>query len=114
MAINFTLFWLVTRTARQKQQLIRWMAAALLVQSMLFAVIAISKLALYIDCFGLTPLRVQSTWLVCVLLLGCVCALYTHLTGKKSIETDWDTYVAEMQSKGIETFCNMYNEHMAK
>ena len=36
------------------------------------------------------------------------------LTGKKSIETDWDAYVAEMQSKGIETFCNMYNEHMAK
>ena len=85
MAINFTLFWLVTRTARQKQKLIRWMAAALLVQSMLFAVIAISKLALYIDCFGLTPLRVQSTWLVCVLLLGCVYALYTHLTGKKSM-----------------------------
>lgn len=85
MAINFTLFWLVTRTARQAQKLIRWMAAALLVQSMLFAVIAISKLALYIDCFGLTPLRVQSTWLVCVLLLGCVCALYTHLTGKKSM-----------------------------
>ena len=85
MAINFTLFWLVTRTARQEQKLIRWMAAALLVQSMLFAVIAISKLALYIDCFGLTPLRVQSTWLVCVLLLGCVCALYTHLTGKKSM-----------------------------
>ena len=54
-------------------------------QSMLFAFIAISKLALYIDCFGLTPLRVQSTWLVCVLLLGCVCALYTHLTGKKSM-----------------------------
>ena len=75
----------VTRTARQEQKLIRWMAAALLVQSMLFAVIAISKLALYIDCFGLTPLRVQSTWLVCVLLLGCVCALYTHLTGKKSM-----------------------------
>ena len=85
MAINFTLLWLVTRTARQEQKLIRWMAAALLVQSMLFAVIAISKLALYIDCFGLTPLRVQSTWLVCVLLLGCVCALYTHLTGKKSM-----------------------------
>lgn len=85
MAINFTLFWLVTRTARRESRPVRWMAAALLVESMLFAVIAISKLALYIDCFGLTPLRVQSTWLVCVLLLGCVCALYTHLTGKKSM-----------------------------
>ena len=85
MAINFTLFWLVSRTARRESGPVRWMAAALLVESMLFAVIAISKLALYIDCFGLTPLRVQSTWLVCVLLFGSACALYTHLTGKKSM-----------------------------
>ena len=85
MAINLTHFWLVTRTGRQERKPVRWMAAALLIESMLFAVIAVSKLALYIDCFGLTPLRVQSTWLVCVLLIGCGCALYTHLTGKKSM-----------------------------
>ncbi len=85
MAINFTLFWLVTRTGKQKQPLIRWMAAALLIESMLFAVIALSKLSLYISCFGFTPRRLQSTWLVCVLFFGCVCALYTHLTGKKSM-----------------------------
>ena len=85
MAINFTLFWLVTRTARRESRPVRWMAAALLIESMLFAVIALSKLALYISCFGLTPLRVQSTWLVCVLLFGSTCALYTHLTGKKSM-----------------------------
>lgn len=36
------------------------------------------------------------------------------LTGKKSIETDWDAYVAEMQSKGIEDFCKLYNDHRAK
>ena len=36
------------------------------------------------------------------------------LTGKKSIEADWDAYVAEMQSKGIDTFCQMYNDHLAK
>ena len=85
MAINFTLFWLVTRTARRESRPVRWMAAALLIESMLFAVIALSKLALYISCFGLTPLRIQSTWLVCVLLFGSACALYTHLTGKKSM-----------------------------
>ena len=85
MAINFTLFWLVTRTARRESKPVRWMAAALLIESMLFAVIALSKLALYISCFGLTPLRVQSTWLVCVLLFGSACVLYTHLTGKKSM-----------------------------
>lgn len=36
------------------------------------------------------------------------------LTGKKSIETDWDEYVAEMQSKGIEEFCAIYNDNLAK
>ena len=60
-------------------------AAALLIESMLFAVVALSKLVLYIDCFGFTPKRLQSTWLVCVLLFGSACALYTHLTGKKSM-----------------------------
>ena len=85
MAINFTLFWLVSRTARRESGAVRWMAAALLIESMLFAVIALSKLALYIDCFGFTPKRLQSTWLVCVLLFGSACALYTHLTGKKSM-----------------------------
>ena len=36
------------------------------------------------------------------------------LTGKKSIEADWDAYVAEMQSKGIEEFLSLYNDNMAK
>ena len=85
MAINFTLFWLVSRTARRESKPVRWMTAALLIESMLFAVIALSKLALYIDCFGFTPKRLQSTWLVCVLLFGSACALYTHLTAKKSM-----------------------------
>ena len=85
MAINFTLFWLVSRTARRESGAVRWMAAALLIESMLFAVVALSKLALYIDCFGFTPKRLQSTWLVCVLLFGSACALYTHLTGRKSV-----------------------------
>lgn len=90
MAINFTLFWLVTRTARAAKspaadRLLRSLCAALLIESMLFALIALSKLGLYISCFGFTPRRLQSTWLVLVLLAGCVCALYTHLRGKKSM-----------------------------
>lgn len=85
MAINFTLFWLVSRTARRESRPVRWMTAALLIESMLFAVVALSKLVLYIDCFGFTPKRLQSTWLVCVLLFGSACALYTHLTAKKSM-----------------------------
>ena len=31
------------------------------------------------------------------------------MTGKKSIETDWDAYVQEMKDKGIEQFCEIYN-----
>lgn len=34
------------------------------------------------------------------------------LTGSKSLDTDWDTYVAEMQSKGIDQFCELYQSNM--
>ena len=54
----------------------------LLAESMVFAVIAFSKLALYIDCFGFTPLRLQSSWLVCVLFAGCAFWMYNILTGR--------------------------------
>lgn len=36
------------------------------------------------------------------------------LTGKKSIESDWDAYVKEMKDKGIEEFCKLYNDNLAK
>lgn len=87
MAVNFVLLWLAARMARQplsERRLLRALAAVLLAESLLFAVIAASKLGLYIDCFGFTPLRLQSFWLVCVLAAGCVCALITLFTGKKS------------------------------
>ncbi len=33
------------------------------------------------------------------------------LTGKKSLEADWDAYVQEMKDKGIEQLLSIYNEH---
>ncbi len=87
MALNFALLWLAARLAEKplrEQKLLRVPAAVLLAESLLFAVIAASKLGLYIDCFGFTPLRLQSFWLVTVLAAGCVCSLVTLLTGKKS------------------------------
>ena len=60
------------------------LCVTLLAESILFAVIALSKLALYIDCFGFTPLRLQSTWLALVLLAGCAAALYSLITGRRS------------------------------
>ena len=87
MAVNFALLWLASRLPERplrEQTLLRVLAAVLLGESLLFAVIAASKLGLYIDCFGFTPLRLQSFWLVCVLAAGCVCALTTLFTGKKS------------------------------
>lgn len=86
MAVNFVLLWLVTRSSAKpvgESRLMKILCAALLVQSMVFAVIAFSKLALYISCFGFTPLRLQSTWLVVVLFFGCVCAADTLFRGRK-------------------------------
>ncbi len=87
MAVNFALLWCVTRSSLpsvRESRLLRIMCAAMLAESMLFAVIALSKLALYIDCFGFTPLRLQSSWLVCVLFAGAAAALVTLLTEKKT------------------------------
>lgn len=34
------------------------------------------------------------------------------ITGSKSVDADWDAYVAEMQSKQIDEFCKLYNDNM--
>ena len=68
MGVNFLLLWLVTHSSRALNRPGRIMCTVLLEQSILLAVTALSKLALYIACFGFTPLRLQSSWLVCVLL----------------------------------------------
>ena len=87
MAVNFVLLWLVTRLSAKPLRENRaemLLCLILLAESMLFAAIAFSKLMLYISCFGFTPRRLQSSWLVCVLFFGCLCAGYSLLCGKKS------------------------------
>ena len=39
--------------------------------------------ALYISIYGFTPLRLQSSWLVCVLFAGCVLWILNLFTGKR-------------------------------
>ena len=87
MALNFALLWICARFAGaplRENRLLRALATVLLAESLLFAVVAASKLGLYIDCFGFTPKRLQAAWLVTVLSAGCGCALWTLFTGKKS------------------------------
>jgi putative aldouronate transport system substrate-binding protein len=36
------------------------------------------------------------------------------ITGKKSVENDWDAYVEEMKNLQIERFCQIYNENLNK
>lgn len=88
MGVNFVLFWLVTRTSLREARENRFsltVCCVLLAESLLFAVVAFSKLALYIDCFGFTPLRLQSSWLVCVLFAGCIAAGVSLLSGRKTL-----------------------------
>ena len=59
--------------------------AVLLCQSLMFAAIAASKLYLYISSYGFTPRRLQSAWLIAVLAAGTGCALYSLVTGKKTV-----------------------------
>ena len=88
MALNFALLWLVTRTAdrsAREDRALRLLCLLLLAESLLFAVIAASKLGLYIDCFGFTPRRIQSLWLVCTLGFGCLCSLRSLMTQRPGL-----------------------------
>ena len=87
MAVNFALLWLVTRSSKtdvRQQKAARALCLALLAESFLLAVVAFSKLALYIHIYGFTPKRLQSTWLVCVLAFGCGCAAWSLARGGKT------------------------------
>ena len=89
LALNFTLLFVVvlsSDTDIRKQKALRLMSTILLSESILFSITALSKLFLYISNFGLTPLRLQSTWLVFVLFVGCLAAIYSLWTGKKSVK----------------------------
>ena len=87
MAVNFALLWIITRMSRETvwtHKGLKIISLILLAESLLFAVIAASKLWLYIDCFGFTPLRLQSAWLICSLAFGCLCAIWSILCKKET------------------------------
>ena len=87
MAVNFALLWIITRMSRDTvwtHRGLKIISLVLLAESLMFAVIAASKLWLYIDCFGFTPLRLQSAWLICSLAFGCLCAIWSILRKKQT------------------------------
>ena len=87
MAVNFALLWFVTRLSRETvwtHRGLKIISIVLLAESLLFAVIAASKLWLYIDCFGFTPLRLQSAWLICSLAFGCITAIWSIVRKKET------------------------------
>ena len=86
LAINFALLWLVTRMSERDVKsslLLKISCLLLLLESLLFAVIAGSKILLYVSNFGWTPLRIQSLWLVGVLALACLFWAVNLLSEKK-------------------------------
>lgn len=98
MGINFSLLYLVSRSGTRpiredKAQQI--FCTLLLAAGMVFAVIAFSKLGLYISCFGFTPKRLQSCWLVLVLFAGSAACLYSLWSGKKELQSLDDVFGGE-------------------
>jgi len=87
MVVNFALLWLVNFTSDKKvnaSRTLKFSLSLLMAESCLLAVTALSKLILYISRFGFTPKRIESSWLVTVLLTGCVCYLVRLWSGKKT------------------------------
>ena len=88
MVLNFALLWLALRSAQTSPKAhtaLRVLATVVLAESLLLAVTAGSKLWLYIDCFGFTPLRLQSAWLIVSLGVGVICTICTLWTGRRSV-----------------------------
>ena len=96
MAVNALLLWLTTHLSIcsvETDRRLRIFCLILLLESILFAVIAFSKLALYISIYGFTPLRLQSSWLVCVLCAGCILWI-VHLFTQKRVFRIWMVFSA--------------------
>ena len=96
MAVNAALLWLTTHLSiaagvHERRQKV--FCLVLLLESILFSVIAFSKLALYISIYGFTPLRLQSSWLVCVLFAGCVLWI-VHLFTQRRVFRIWMVFSA--------------------
>lgn len=88
MAVNFALLWLVTRMSERsikESRLLKICCLLLLLESLLFAVIAASKIILYISGLGWTAKRIQSLWLVAVLAVACLAWGIHLLSGKKTL-----------------------------
>lgn len=90
MIVNFILMWFAFRTAEKKSMSLKIFGAALMAESLVFALIAFLKLLMYIQAYGFTPLRLQSVWLVLVLSYACVCIPVSIFTGKKTAKYWFD------------------------
>ena len=88
--VNFALLWTarhMTRSGEEHSAAFRIMVLLILLESFLLGVTALSKLILYIDCFGFTAKRLLSSWLVLSLMAASVLYGFTFLTGKKTFRT---------------------------
>lgn len=87
MGLNFLLLLLAEKTCSLESHGIKILCTVLLALSALFAITAMSKLGLYISIFGITPLRIQSSWLVFCLTVGCLCAGIHLWTGRRTFRS---------------------------
>jgi ABC-type multidrug transport system fused ATPase/permease subunit len=93
MAVNMVLYWFALRTSESSgkgsaaARFLEAMQILLILESMLFAVVACSKLILYISVFGFTVKRLQSTWLVLAAFGLVLALLINRLTGRRTAKT---------------------------
>ncbi|MBQ9395972.1 MAG: DUF4173 domain-containing protein [Proteobacteria bacterium] len=91
MAINFGLILagsIFSKVPMRESRTIRTMAQILLSESILLAMTAASKLALYIDRFGFTTHRLLSFWGILALTCGCILSIVA-IARNKSYFDKW-------------------------
>lgn len=83
MILNFLLLGIsekISLVSMRNSKTMRCLYAALMVESLFLACTAASKLVLYIQRFGYTPLRLLSAWGILVLTAGCILTLFSLKT----------------------------------
>ena len=96
MALNFALLYTAEKTAAASlrgTKAGRVLFTLVLACSILFALSAVVKLAMYLRSFGYTPLRLRGAWAIAALTAGCACALVSVWKGKSTMRA-WVLFTA--------------------
>ena len=96
MAINMFVYLIVNifeRRAEGKGKVSKILMVLLMSESILFAIVSLSKLLMYFNTFGYTPKRMLAMWGTVILAAAAVTVIISHIKGKNHVRA-WILFTA--------------------